>query len=81
MTSYKGHSFEQVANAYCRLVDSATNAELARYTLAGGMPFTGVVMAKMYRPAPGADWKLEALGEGLQAKHPGEAVPQLARFV
>ncbi|BAW10727.1 TerD family protein [Nocardia seriolae] len=81
VTSYKGHSFEQVANAYCRLVDSATNAELARYTLAGGMPFTGVVMAKMYRPAPGADWKLEALGEGLQAKHPGEAVPQLARFV
>ncbi|GAB2523539.1 hypothetical protein GCM10027167_28210 [Nocardia heshunensis] len=81
VTSYKGHTFEQIANAYCRLVDSATNAELARFTLAGGMPFTAMAMAKMYRPAPGADWKLEALGEGFQAKHPGEAVPQLARFV
>ncbi|WP_040814299.1 TerD family protein [Nocardia concava] len=81
VTSYKGHTFEQVANAYCRLVDSATNKEMARYTLAGGMPFTGIVMAKLYRTAPGADWKMEALGEGIQAKHPGEAVPQLGRFL
>ncbi|MEU6579793.1 TerD family protein [Nocardia sp. NPDC046763] len=81
VTSYKGHTFEQIANAYCRLVDSATNAELARFTLAGGMSFTGMTMAKVYRPAPGADWKLEAIGEGFQAKHPGEAVPQLARFL
>ncbi|MVU80003.1 stress protein [Nocardia sp. ET3-3] len=81
VTSYKGHTFEQIVNAYCRLVDSATNAELARLTLAGGIPFTGMVMAKVYRPAPGADWKLEAIGEGLQAKHPGEAMPQLARYL
>lgn len=81
VTSYKGHTFEQIANAYCRLVDSANNAELARFTLAGGMSYTAMAMAKMYRPAPGADWKLEALGEGFQAKHPGEAVPQLARFL
>ncbi|MEV6096549.1 TerD family protein [Nocardia sp. NPDC051981] len=81
VTSYKGHTFEQIANAYCRLVDAATNAELARYTLAGGMSFTAMAMAKVYRPAPGADWKLQALGEGFQAKHPGEAVPQLARFL
>lgn len=79
VTSYKGHTFEQVANAFCRLVDGASNAELARYTLAGGMPFTGMVMAKVYRS--GGDWKLEAIGEGIQAKHPGEAVPQLGRFV
>ncbi|MFE2956324.1 TerD family protein [Nocardia tengchongensis] len=81
VTSYKGHTFEQLANAYCRLVDSATNAELARFTLAGGMPFTGMAMGKMFRPAPGADWKFQAIGEGFQAKHPGEAVPQLARFL
>ncbi|MGW4356978.1 TerD family protein, partial [Nocardia sp. NPDC004582] len=81
VTSYKGHTFEQLANAYCRLVDSATNAEMARFTLTGGMPFTGMAMGKMFRPAPGADWKFQALGEGFQAKHPGEAVPQLARFL
>ncbi|WP_067567595.1 TerD family protein [Nocardia acidivorans] len=81
VTSYKGHTFEQVANAFCRLVDGTNNAELARFTLAGGMPFTGMAMAKVYRTGNNQDWKLEALGEGFQAKHPGEAVPQLGRFL
>ncbi|MFI6871198.1 TerD family protein [Nocardia sp. NPDC050406] len=79
VTSYKGHTFEQVANAFCRLVDGTTDKEMARYTLAGGMPFTAMAMAKVYKS--GADWKMEAIGEGFQAKHPGEAVPQLARFI
>ncbi|WP_280206612.1 TerD family protein, partial [Nocardia cyriacigeorgica] len=79
VTSYKGHTFEQVQNAFCRLIDGGNNAELARYTLAGGMPFTAMAMAKVYRV--GADWKMQALGEGFQAKHPGEAVPQLGRFL
>ncbi|MET7770340.1 TerD family protein [Nocardia sp. NPDC005366] len=79
VTSYKGHTFEQVHNAFCRLVDGANNAELARYTLAGGMRFTAMAMAKVYRV--GGDWKLQALGEGFQAKHPGEAIPQLGRFL
>ncbi|MCK0091657.1 TerD family protein [Rhodococcus sp. F64268] len=79
VTSYKGHTFEQVQNAFCRLVDGTTNDELARYTLQGGMPFTGMVMAKVYRQ--GSEWKLQAIGEGIQAKHPGEAAPQLGRFL
>ncbi|WP_336086337.1 TerD family protein [Nocardia sp. SSK8] len=79
VTSYKGHTFEQVQNAFCRLIDGGNNGELARYTLAGGMPFTAMAMAKVYRV--GGDWKMQALGEGFQAKHPGEAVPQLGRFL
>ncbi len=79
VTSYRGHTFEQVQNAFCRLVDGTTNDELARYTLQGGMPFTGMVMAKVYRQ--GSEWKLQAIGEGMQAKHPGEAAPQLGRFL
>ncbi|MEU8895357.1 TerD family protein [Nocardia sp. NPDC048505] len=79
VTSYKGHTFEQVQNAFCRLIDGTNNAELARYTLAGGMAFTAMAMAKVYRV--GQDWKMQALGEGFQAKHPGEAIPQLGRFL
>ncbi|MCP2276583.1 TerD family protein [Nocardia amikacinitolerans] len=79
VTSYKGHTFEQVRNAFCRLVDGSNNAELARYTMAGGMAFTAMAMAKVFRV--GADWKMQALGEGFQAKHPGEAIPQLGRFL
>ncbi|MGV9832727.1 TerD family protein [Nocardia niigatensis] len=79
VTSYQGHSFEQVSNAYCRLVDDTTQAELARYALAGGMPFTAIAMAKVFRT--NGEWSLQAMGEGFQAKHPGEAVPQLGRFI
>ncbi|WP_067813626.1 TerD family protein [Nocardia inohanensis] len=79
VTSYQGQTFERVSNAYCRLVDDTTGAELARYALTGGMPFTALAMAKVFRA--GGDWKLQAIGEGFQAKHPGEARPQLGRFV
>lgn len=79
VTSYQGQTFEQVENAFCRLVDQTTNVELARYTLAGGMAYTGVVMAKVFREE--GTWKLQAIGEGITAKHPGEAVPQLQRFL
>ncbi|QLY30948.1 TerD family protein [Nocardia huaxiensis] len=81
VTSYKGHTFQQVANAFCRLVDGTSNAELARYTLDGGTPTTAMAMAKLSRDGAGGVWKMEAIGEGFQAKHPGEALPQLGRFV
>ncbi|WP_273652537.1 TerD family protein [Cellulomonas fimi] len=79
VTSYEGHTFEQVQNAFCRLVDHTTGAELARYTLAGGMPFTAMLMARVYRQGP--TWKLQAVGEGMQARVPTETVPFLMRFV
>jgi len=80
VTSYKGHTFDQLSNAFCRLVDATTNSELARYTLQGtNMRFTAMVMAKFFRV--GAEWKLQAIGDGMQAKHPGEAAPQMARFL
>ena len=78
VTSYGGQTFQQVQNAFCRLIDH-TDGELARYTLTGGLPVTGMVMAKVYRE--GGDWKLQAIGDGLNAKVPGEAVPQLAKFL
>ncbi|MDJ0393620.1 TerD family protein [Rhodococcus sp. G-MC3] len=79
VTSYRGQTFEQVGNAFCRLVDDTNNVELARFTLQGGMAFTGLVMAKVYRD--GGNWKLQAIGEGINAKHAGEAVPQLGPYV
>ncbi|MET8878159.1 TerD family protein, partial [Nocardia sp. NPDC004604] len=71
VTSYKGHTFEQIQNAFCRLVDGANNAELARYTLAGGMPFTAMAMAKLFRVGrrarPGSSWNRH----GRTGFHPG----------
>jgi len=79
VTSYEGQTFEQVQNAFCRLIDHTSGAELARYTLTGGMPFTGMVMAKVYRD--GGGWKMQAIGEGINARTPSEAFPQLPRFL
>lgn len=79
VTSYQGHTFEQVQNAFCRLVDHTTGTELARYTLAGGMPFTGMLMARVYRQ--GSAWKLQAVGEGLQARTPNDSIPSLVRHL
>jgi stress response protein SCP2 len=79
VTSYEGHTFEQVQNAFCRLVDHTTGAELARYTLAGGMPFTGMLMARVYRQ--GSAWKLQAVGEGMQARTPSDCIPSLVRYL
>lgn len=80
VTSYRGHTFDQLSNAFCRLIDATSESELARYTLDGaGMRYTAMVMAKIFRSS--GDWKLQAIGEGMQAKHPGEAAPQLFRFL
>ncbi|MFF5229151.1 TerD family protein [Dactylosporangium sp. NPDC000521] len=79
VTSYEGHTFAQVEQAFCRLVDETTRAELTRYTLSGGTPATGMVMAKLHRD--GNAWKMTAIGEPQNAKQPLEMIPQLGRFL
>ena len=78
VTSYQGQTFEQVQNAFCRLIDHE-DGELARFALAGGMPFTGLVMAKLYRE--GGNWKFQAIGDGISARVPTEAVQHLTRYL
>lgn len=79
VTSYTGHSFDEIDNAFCRLVDSATGTEVARYELSGNQSHTGLVMGKMFRT--NGDWQFETIGAGIHAEHPAEAVPQLAAFL
>ncbi|MEV0605492.1 TerD family protein [Polymorphospora rubra] len=79
VTSYQGHTFEQVEAAFCRLVDETTRQELARYTLSGGVGTTGMVMAKVYRE--GGVWKMMAIGEPIQGRQPLELIPMLGRFL
>ena len=78
VSSYHGHTFEWIANAYVRLVDDH-DVELARFTLTGGMPQTGMAMAKIFRD--GEQWKLRAIGEGIAVKIPTESVEALRRFL
>jgi stress response protein SCP2 len=76
VSSYQGHTLEWINNAYCRLVDDH-DVELARFTLTGGVPQTGLAMA--FRD--GDQWKLRAIGEGIAVKIPTESVAALRPFL
>jgi len=78
VSSYQGHTLEWIRNAYCRLVDE-NDVELARFTLTGGVPQTGMVMAMLIR---GDDhWTLRAMGQGIPAKIPSESIEALQPFL
>ena len=79
VTSYEGHTFEQVENAFCRLVDETNGQELARYTLSGGYPAQAMVMAKLVRH--GAGWGMQAIGEAAAGRTALDLVPTLQRLV
>ena len=78
VSSYQGHTLEWIANAYCRLVVD-DEVELARFRLTGGVPQTGVVMAKLFRD--GDQWRLRAIGEGIAVKVPTESVAALRPYL
>ncbi|MDO3646851.1 TerD family protein [Nocardia mangyaensis] len=59
----RSQSFGQVRNAYIRVVDRATGAELARYDLTeDASSETAMVFGELYRS--GAEWKFRAIGQG-----------------
>ena len=61
VNSFRGQTFDEVDNAFCRLVDEATDAELFRYQLNEKGRHTGVIMAVVSRQS-GA-WSAKAIGE------------------
>lgn len=60
VNSFRGQKFDQVENAYCRIVNNSKNQELARFNLAEKGQHTGVVMASLSRK--GNDWNFKAIG-------------------
>ena len=79
VSSYQGHSLEWIAHAYVRVVDEATDEELARFTMTNGVPETGLAMAKLVRE--GAGWKLVAIGQGIAVRVPSESTAKLRPFL
>ncbi|MEU0659814.1 TerD family protein [Streptomyces lavendulocolor] len=60
VNSFTGQTFEEVDNAFCRLLDESNGQELARYTLTGGGRHTAQIMAKVHRD--GSGWQMAAIG-------------------
>jgi stress response protein SCP2 len=80
INSFGGHRFTDVRNAYCRLVDAASGAELVRFDLTDSKPSTGVFMCVLRRSS-GGTWEMEALGEFHDGKTVKAMLKPAAQFV
>ncbi len=69
-------NFGQVKNAFVRLVNLGTNQEIARYSLSGSeyQGKTGMILAEVYRYHD--EWRMAAIGEGIEVKNVQEIVNQ-----
>ncbi|MDD5273717.1 MAG: TerD family protein [Methylovulum sp.] len=75
VNSFTGQTFNSVENAYCRLVDSSTKTEVARYTLTAQGSHTAQIMAKVYRH--NGEWKMHAIGENGTGRTIENLLPQI----
>ncbi|VWB80139.1 tellurium resistance protein TerZ [Burkholderia lata] len=66
VNSFRGQTFDQVENAYCRILDDSKNQELARFNLAEKGRHTGVVMASLSRG--GGGWEFKAIGQSTHGR-------------
>ncbi|MYR21046.1 TerD family protein, partial [Streptomyces sp. SID6137] len=75
VNSFTGQTFQEVENAFCRLVDESNGQELARYTLAGGGGYTAQIMAKVHRA--GSGWTMTALGTAANGRTFQDLMPAI----
>jgi tellurium resistance protein TerZ len=73
VSSYQGHTFDKIANAYCRVVDEVTGKELVKFNITDNGSHTGLIMAKVY--LHNGEWKIHALGERTAGRTPIDMVP------
>ncbi len=75
VNSFTGQSFDQIENAFCRLVDTKTNKEIARFQLSGSGRHTAQVMVILVRE--GSGWQMHAVGEKATGRTYGELIPAI----
>lgn len=75
ISSFRGQSFENVENAFCRVVDANSNVEIAKYNLSQRGKYTALIVAKLYRH--NGQWKMGALGETCNGRTFKEMLPAI----
>lgn len=75
VNSFTGQAFNDIENAYCRVVNSDDNSEIARYTLSAQGSHTAQIMAKLYRH--NGEWKMHAIGENGEGRTVDALLPQI----
>ena len=83
INSYSGQELDDVARASCRLYDTETRSEIARYTLTDSKPLdkhTALVMGCLYRGNEGA-WLLTIISEPAQGKTVHDNLDELQNWL
>jgi tellurium resistance protein TerZ len=75
VSSFRGQSFDMVANAYCRIVNQINNQEIAKYQLSSQGSHTAQVMAKIYKH--NGEWKMAALGDNCNGRTFQDMMPTI----
>lgn len=79
VNSFTGQNFSTVQNAYCRLFDTGSSKEIARYDLSVQGSHTAQVMAKLYRH--NGEWKMHAIGENASGRTFDDLMPLIAQHL
>jgi tellurium resistance protein TerZ len=76
VNSFTGQDFSQIENAFCRLVDETSGAEVARYELTGSGRHNAQIMSKVSRD--GAGWSMTAIGAIANGRTFHDLLPSVA---
>lgn len=79
VSSFTGQTFQEVENAYCRLVDMNSGVEIARFNLTAQGNHTGQIMSKIYRH--NGAWKMQAIGENVKGRTFSDMMPGIAAYL
>ncbi len=75
INSFTGQTFDQVENAFCRMVDDNTGKEVAKFNLSCQGKHTAQIMIKIYRH--NNEWKMHAIGENAEGRTFHDLLPTL----
>ncbi|MFZ4856758.1 MAG: TerD family protein [Desulfuromonadaceae bacterium] len=75
VNSYQGDTFDEVDDAFCRIVNQSNNKEIARYNISCQGSYTALIMAKLYREDN--EWKMQALGVNCDGEVYDEVIPDM----
>lgn len=78
VNSFSGQTFNEVDNAFCRVVDQ-TNTELARYTLSEHGPHSGIIIASLRRHK--GEWEFTAHGQASRGRTIEDMYSDIVRTV
>ncbi|GAA4866674.1 DUF475 domain-containing protein [Pseudonocardia benzenivorans] len=74
VNSFTGQDFSQIENAFVRVVDEPSGAELARYDLSGSGSHNAQITAKLSRDEAG-EWRMTSIGATATGRTVQELVP------